>query len=136
MDFVQSVLLVFVGGGIGSVCRFFITTAIGARFGNFPFGTLAVNFLGGLFMGIIMGALLILTDQKHLAHNPYRLMLTVGFLGGLTAFSSMSFETLMLYRGGSTFLAVANILINTFLSLGSVVFGLWFVRFVLGRLGF
>ena len=136
MELVQSVLLVFVGGGIGSVCRFFITTTIGARFGNFPFGTLAVNFLGGLFMGIIMGALLILTDQKHIASNPYRLVLTVGFLGGLTAFSSMSFETLMLYRGGSTFLAVSNILLNVILSLASVVFGLWLARLLLGKGGF
>lgn len=131
MEILQSALLVFIGGGIGSVCRFFITTAVGTRFGIFPFGTLIVNFLGGLFMGLIMGALLVLTDQQRIASSPYRLILTVGFLGGLTAFSSMSFETLMLYRGGSMFLAVTNILVNTFLSLASVWAGLLIARLVL-----
>ncbi len=47
-------LLVFVGGGLGAVSRFLVTTALAGKLGNFPLGTLAANFFGSLLMGLVV----------------------------------------------------------------------------------
>ncbi len=109
--------LVFAGGGLGAVCRYSITTYVGARFVAFPMGTLAVNAAGSFLMGLIMGLLLLATERYGLIAEPYRLLLTVGFLGGLTTFSSFSFETLLLLKGGSYFPALFSVTANVVLGL-------------------
>ncbi len=122
------IALVFLGGGLGAVCRYLVTTQVGARFGTvFPFGTLTVNTVGSFLMGLIMGALLLLTERHgFVAAGPAKLLLTVGFLGGFTTFSSFSLETVTLIEGGSLFYAAMNIAANlglcfltTFLGLGA-----------------
>lgn len=105
---ISNFFLVFVGGGLGAAVRFFVTTAA-ARWGAFPFGTLAVNAVGSFLMGLVMGAILLLTEKYGLIAEPLRLLLAVGFLGGLTTFSSFSFETLLLLKGGSYFLALYSV---------------------------
>ena len=72
----QNLLLVFIGGGLGAVCRYISTTHIGALFGTyFPFGTLFVNTLGSLLMGFIMGSLIFLTEKTGLRlAEPARLL--------------------------------------------------------------
>ncbi|MGO5130613.1 fluoride efflux transporter CrcB [Mitsuokella jalaludinii] len=122
----QHLFLVFVGGGLGAVCRYLSTTSIGAVFGsNFPFGTLFVNTLGSLLMGFIMGILLLIAERTGaLISEPMRLLLTVGFLGGFTTFSSFSLETVTLLHGGSVVLAVLNVLANVVLSLAMAAAGL------------
>ena len=106
----------------------FSTTHIGALFGTyFPFGTLFVNTLGSLLMGFIMGSLVFLMEKTGFTlAEPARLLLTVGFLGGFTTFSSFSLETVTLIEGGSLFYAAMNIAANlglcflaTFLGLGA-----------------
>ena len=124
------ILLVFLGGGLGAVCRYLVTTQVGARFGTvFPFGTLTVNTVGSFLMGLIMGVLLLLAEQHQFAAGPWKLLLTVGFLGGFTTFSSFSMETMTLVRGGSLFYAAANVLANLVLGFAAVMAGL-----VLGRM--
>ncbi len=128
----QSILLVFFGGGIGAVCRYLVTTQIGARFGTFfPFGTLTVNTVGSFLMGLIMGILLLLTEEFHFVSGPWKLLLTVGFLGGFTTFSSFSMETLTLLRGGSTFYAAANVGANLICGFLAVWLGLGLARLIL-----
>ena len=106
---ISNFFLVFVGGGLGAAVRFLVTTA-SARWGAaFPFGTLAVNAVGSFLMGLVMGAILLLTEKYGLIAEPLRLLLAVGFLGGLTTVSSFSFETLLLLKGGSCLLALCNI---------------------------
>ena len=106
---ISNFFLVFVGGGLGAAARFLVTTAA-ARWGAaFPLGTLAVNAGGSFLMGLVMGAVLLLTEKYGLIAEPLRLLLAVGFLGGLTTFSSFSFETLLLLKGGSYLLAFCNI---------------------------
>ena len=121
----QHLFLVFVGGGLGAVCRYLSTTSIGAVFGSsFPFGTLFVNTLGSLLMGFIMGILLLIAERTGaLLSEPMRLLLTVGFLGGFTTFSSFSLETVTLLHGGSVVLAVLNVLANVVLSLAMAAAG-------------
>lgn len=122
----QNIMLVFLGGGLGAVCRYFVTTQAGARFGSvFPWGTLAVNTLGSFLMGAIMGGMLFLTDRMSAGlAEPVRLLLAVGFLGGFTTFSSFSMETLTLLRGGSILYAVGNVSANVLLGLASAGCGM------------
>lgn len=122
----QNAGLVFLGGGLGAVCRYLVTTQVGARFGTmFPWGTLSVNLLGSLLMGWILGLILLLTERTGSGlGEAARLLLTVGFLGGFTTFSSFSMETLTLLRGGSLFYALANIGMNVILGLLAAWLGL------------
>ena len=113
---ISNFFLVFVGGGLGAAVRFLVTTAA-ARWAAFPLGTLAVNAVGSFLMGLIMGAVLLLTEKYELIADPLRLLLAVGFLGGLTTFSSFSFETLLLLKGGSYLLAFCNIALQLFTGL-------------------
>ena len=108
---ISKFFLVFVGGGLGAAVRFLVTTAA-ARWEAFPLGTLAVNAVGSFLMGLVMGAILLLTEKYGLIAEPLRLLLAVGFLGGLTTFSSFSFETLLLLKGGSYLLAFCNIALH------------------------
>lgn len=122
----QNAGLVFLGGGLGAVCRYLVTTQVGARFGTmFPWGTLSVNLFGSLLMGWILGLILLLTERTGSGlGEAARLLLTVGFLGGFTTFSSFSMETLTLLRGGSLFYALANIGMNVILGLLAAWLGL------------
>ena len=109
---------VFIGGGLGAVCRYGVTTTVGMLLGGmFPWGTLVVNLVGSLLMGLVLGALLPLAKSLQLLPESLRLLLTVGFLGDFTTFSSFSMETLTLLRGDSFFLAAVNVV-------GSIVLGL------------
>ena len=124
-------LYVFIGGGLGAVCRYMATTAIGARFGMmFPLGTLFVNTLGSFLMAFVMGILLSLAKSSNMLPESLRLLLTVGFLGGFTTFSSFSMETMTLINGGSILLALVNIGANVLLGLGAAILGLHIAAFL------
>jgi len=86
----MQVLLVAFGGAVGSVARYgvgyFAARALGV---GFPWGTLIINVLGGLAMGVLTGKL----DPSH---EDMRLLIGVGVLGGFTTFSTFSIETVHL----------------------------------------
>ena len=117
----SKLLLVFIGGGLGAVSRFLVTTALAGKLGNFPLGTLAANFFGSLLMGLVLG---ILTSRINVATEPIRLFVAVGFLGGFTTFSSFSAETLALINGGQIFAASANVIVSVVAGLAACAFGL------------
>ena len=103
-------ILVFIGGGIGSIARYLVTT-IAKNFTNidFPFGTLIVNIVGSFLMGIFTALIV----SKIIANSEsMRLLLAVGFLGGFTTFSSFSMETFTLIEKHEIFYAIANIVAN------------------------
>ena len=101
----MKIFLVFIGGGLGAVSRFLVTTALAGKLGNFPVGTLAANFLGSLLMGLVVG---LLAGR----FEPIRLFVAVGFLGGFTTFSSFSAETFALIQNGQIFSAAANVIVS------------------------
>ncbi len=86
-----------IGGFIGSVSRYYIARFVQTTsFSSFPFGTLTVNLIGCLLIGLVYGF-----SEKGLLINPdLRLFLTVGILGGFTTFSTFSTESFFLLRDG------------------------------------
>lgn len=116
-------LLVFVGGGLGAVARFFVTTALAGKLGTFPLGTLTANVLGSFVMGLVVG---VIAGRASL--EPLRLLVAVGFLGGFTTFSSFSAETLALAQGGQIFAAVANVAVSVAAGFAACLAGLTFAR--------
>ncbi|WP_407072630.1 fluoride efflux transporter CrcB [Phenylobacterium sp.] len=85
-----NLLLVALGGAVGSVARYLTGVAAGRMLGlKFPYGTLTANILGGLLMGMLIGVLA-LRGGEH--QDRWRLLLAVGFLGGYTTFSSYCLE--------------------------------------------
>lgn len=126
-------LYVFVGGGLGAMCRYAIISAIGMRFGlHFPFATLAVNAASCFLMGLVMGIMLPLAHRLHLMPEHLRLLFSVGFLGGFSTLAAFSLETLALLRGGSLLLAGLNIIGTIVVALGTVYLG-WQLAAVLQR---
>ncbi|WP_454797477.1 fluoride efflux transporter CrcB [Novosphingobium lindaniclasticum] len=112
-SFLASSLFVALGGGVGSWLRFLTglgwTTVIGpARAGAFPYGTLTVNVLGSLAMGLLAGWLLRHTAEGETA----RLLIGVGVLGGFTTFSSFSLDTIALAMRGQLGLAAFYVAIS------------------------
>lgn len=103
----MQVLLVALGGAVGSLARYGVGVAAARMFGlGFPWATLAVNVVGGLAMGLL--AARVGPEHEHL-----RLLLGVGALGGFTTFSAFSLETvrLMEHQPGLAALYVAASLI-------------------------
>ena len=112
-------LLVFIGGGLGAMARYFVTTNLAGKLGNFPIGTFAANIFGSFLMGLVVG---IIAGRASLEN--VRIFAAVGFLGGFTTFSSFSAETLNLLQGGQIFLAAANILLSVAAGLAACFAGL------------
>lgn len=93
----------------GGLTRYYLAGWLNHLLGrSFPFGTLAVNIVGAYFIGLIME----LGLSSTLIPNTLRVGLTVGFLGGLTTFSTFSYETFSLIETGRFLVAFANILIS------------------------
>lgn len=119
-------ILVFIGGGIGSIARYLVTT-IAKNFTNigFPFGTLIVNIVGSFLMGSVTALIV----SKIIANSEsMRLLLAVGFLGGFTTFSSFSMETFTLIEKHEIFYAIANIVANVTFGLLAAYLGFKLVR--------
>ena len=108
------------GGFLGAISRYIISIYTSKQFlFKIPLGTLIVNVLGGFLIGLIME----LTIKNNFISPQLKLFLTTGIMGGLTTFSTFSYETIVLIKEGNILLAILNILLNLILSLLGVV--LW-----------
>lgn len=114
----QNYLLVFIGGGVGAALRYWLSGIVHGRFGTgFPYGTLAVNVIGCLVIGMVMGSM----QERFTAQPAFRVFLTIGILGGFTTFSSFSYETVSMLKDGEFWYASVNILA----SICCCVIGTW-----------
>jgi CrcB protein len=118
-------LIVFFGGGLGAALRHGINIVAARAFGtDFPYGTLIINVLGSLAMGLIIEyfALKIGLPQR------MRLFLTTGILGGFTTFSTFSLEAALLYERGATLGAAIYVTATVVLAIAALFAGLTIVR--------
>jgi CrcB protein len=97
-------LLVFVGGGLGSICRFGISLLLTPFAMRFPWATLLSNAIACLVLGILLGL-----QMHQAAPDARRFFLATGFCGGFSTFSTFSAETIQLYQSGQPLLAAANL---------------------------
>jgi CrcB protein len=111
--------LVGVGGFIGSVLRYLLSGLVQEWRDDFPVGTLAVNVVGCLFIGLISQ----LAEARGAFPPEARAFLVIGVLGGFTTFSSFGNETMNLWRDGESFLGFLNIASQLVLGLGAVWLG-------------
>ena len=122
----NSLFLVMAGGAVGAGARFLTGRATSAAFGTgFPWGTLAVNLIGGLLMGALVGMLARAADGEN-----WRLLLGVGVLGGFTTFSAFSLDTVTMLQRGDLGLAALYILVSVIGSVAALFAGLQLTRAV------
>jgi fluoride exporter len=118
-------LLVFFGGGAGSVLRHIVNVLSARWFGTgFPLGTFTVNVTGSLIMGLLAGYFAFRGE----ASQSMRLMLMTGVLGGYTTFSAFSLDTMLLYERGMIGMAAIYAVISVVLSVGALAAGLGLAR--------
>ena len=119
-------LYVMVGGAVGSGARYLTGSAVTALLGpDYPFGTLAVNIVGGLLMGVLVGVL-----ARNSASETWRLLLAVGVLGGFTTFSAFSLEVVTMIQRGAFGVALGYVLVSVIGSVAALFAGLSAVRAV------
>lgn len=91
----------------GGLARYYLSAWVYSQLGRaFPYGTFAVNVVGAYFIGLVME----LNLRTTVVSDTVRLGLTVGFMGGLTTFSTFSYETFKLMEDGQFIVAFANVL--------------------------
>jgi len=121
----MNALIVFFGAGVGGALRHGVNT-LGMRFlgPGFPYGTLTVNIVGSLAMGLLAGWF----AQKGAASQHFRLFLTTGILGGFTTFSSFSLDIAVLWERGEIALCALYVALSLVVSVGALFLGLWVMR--------
>jgi len=118
-------LLVFIGGGLGSVLRHIVNVTCPRFLGtNFPYHTFIINITGSTVMGLIAGYLAFKGD----AAQSWRLFLMTGILGGYTTFSAFSLDAAVLYERGEIGVAALYVLGSVVLSIIGLFAGLALVR--------
>jgi fluoride exporter len=119
---VRSILLVALGGALGSVARFKISGWVlhHALDWKFPAGTFVVNVLGCLVAGVLAG----LAEKHDLLSAEARLLLFTGILGGFTTFSAFGLETMFLIRRGDLLIAASNVVLSVIAGLLALWLGL------------
>lgn len=115
-------LVIFVGGGLGSVARWVLSSVIvhhlPARVRHFPFGILACNLLGCFLIGLFFGGLRAFRPEE-----VWRSLLVTGFLGGFTTFSTFAEDTHRMFHHGPAMGAAANVAASVILGLAAVALG-------------
>ncbi len=122
----KTMLIIGMGGFIGSVLRYMTTQFIQLKYlTNFPYGTLAVNVAGCFIIGVLFGLSLSgkITSQ-------WRMFLATGICGGFTTFSAFSQETVMLMREEQVFLALLYITSSVLIGLAATFMGIALARLV------
>ena len=118
-------LLIFIGGGLGSLARFSLSKFIQEHIDkSFPFGTLGVNVLASIILGIFVG----MVEIKSLTNPNYKALIAIGFCGGFSTFSTFSNDTLQLIQNNRILEALMNILLNVILCILAIFGGIILVK--------
>ena len=120
-----NILYVAIGGALGSSFRFIISNFLKNYFSYFPVGTLFVNVLGSLCIGILASYLF----NKEISLEIIKYFLIIGFLGSFTTFSAFSIETIDMFKNGKIFMSFTYIFLSIFLSIFAAYIGISYNKF-------
>lgn len=123
----RTCLYIGAGSFIGGIARYLLSRSVLIKEGwweGFPAGTLAVNVLGCLAIGLIYA----LAERSGSWNEDWKLFLTVGCCGGFTTFSTFSHECLRMLQQGQTATAFLYIFLSLILGIGAAFFGWWIVK--------
>jgi CrcB protein len=122
-------LIVAFGSGIGGMLRYYLSDLLQKYSASlFPYGTLTVNVVGSFLLGLI----LFYFDSLKLISSEIRLFLTIGLCGGLTTFSTFSYETVKLIQDSQYLIAGTNILLNVFVTILAVLLAAFISKLLIG----
>jgi CrcB protein len=120
-------ILVFLGGGLGAAGRHGVNVAAARLFGiGFPWGTLTVNVVGSLAMGLLAAWFAFRADVGLTQHA--RLFLTTGILGGFTTFSAFSLDVALMWERGAVLIAAVYVAASVVISIVGLFAGFAVVR--------
>ena len=122
---IKSLLIVGLGSFCGGALRYYISTLMKSVCSHvFPWGTLSVNLVGCLLIGLLLGVF----SRCGVQGNAWSLLLTVGFCGGFTTFSTFANESLQMLQSGNTINLVIYILASVIVGMALVALGYWVVK--------
>lgn len=121
----RSILLVGIGGLLGSIARYLIAVLFAEKFTtSFPASTFTVNLLGCFLIGIIFAV----SEKGNILSPEWRVFLTTGFCGGFTTFSTFSYESLRLLQDGEFLYLAINVAASVVLGLAATYLGILLIR--------
>ena len=120
----KEVLCVFIGGGLGSICRYIITLILKETDSIYPWSTLLANAIGSLLIGVLINQLMRNTTM----HSSNTLFWIVGFCGGLTTFSSFVLDNVSLFRDYGLLKMIIYSSLSYSICLYSVFIGMYFSK--------
>ncbi|WP_223033108.1 fluoride efflux transporter CrcB [Hanstruepera marina] len=120
----KNLILVFIGGGVGSALRYILGKFLNSTETGIPYGTFAANIIGSLLIGIILG----LAAKNDTLNSSQTLILATGFCGGFTTFSTFAYENHVMLKSGD-FTSFAIYTIASFaIGFLAVFFGMFLVK--------
>jgi fluoride exporter len=113
-------LMVALGGGMGSVLRFWVGGYVSNRLGTrFPYGTFVINVTASFLIGFI---LTLLAERTHWSPN-WRYLIPVGFIGGYSTFSTFEYESFRVFQDGELLITGLNVVLSVVLGFLAVWLG-------------
>ena len=119
----KQLVLIFIGGGLGSVSRFIISKPLN-HMQHIPYGTLLVNILGSLIIGITLGV----AYKNAMFSQQYATLIATGFCGGFTTFSAFAFENQSLLKSGDFTTFIVYTMASIAFSILAVILGVYIAK--------